>query len=135
MDPASVISVTGACLTAIVRTSRELNEIIAKAKHTDKQVSLILARLGTIRATISQLQSWLHSDQNISPQVVTDLRTAIESCEIVVREVESHVLRVKSGWLGGKIRFIWDEGQFLMHQQSLDSQTAALGILLNVILL
>ncbi|KAK8178165.1 ankyrin repeat-containing domain protein [Phyllosticta citrichinensis] len=108
---------------------------MAKVKHTDKQVSLILARLGTIRVTIPQLQSWLHSDQNISPQVVTDLRTAIESCEIVVREVESHVLRVKSGWLGGKIRFIWDEGQFLMHQQSLDSQTAALGILLNVILL
>lgn len=136
MEPTSVISVAGACLTVVLRTSREINELVAKARRIDHTVTLILARLGTIQATVSQLQSWMQTEgSDVSPQVAADLHTAIGACQMVVREILQHVQRVKVGWLGGRVRHLWDEGQYLMYQQSLDSQTAALGIFLNVILL
>ncbi|KAF9630940.1 putative ankyrin repeat protein [Lasiodiplodia theobromae] len=136
MEPTSVISVAGACLTVVLRTSREINELVAKARRIDHTVTLILARLSTIQATVSQLRSWMmQNEEEVSPQVAADLHTAIGACQMVVREILRHVQRVKTGWLGGRVRHLWDEGQYLMYQQSLDSQTAALAIFLNVILL
>lgn len=133
MDPASVMSLTGACLTVLVRTVREINELVGKMSNMEQKVNLIVARLNTISATMSQLELWMRT-HDVS-RMAEDLAGAIRSCTLVVGEIESYVKSVKGGWLSGRIRYLWDEGQFLQYQSALDSQVAALGLFLNVILL
>ncbi|KAB2572151.1 Ankyrin-1 [Lasiodiplodia theobromae] len=133
MDPASVMSLTGACLTILVRTVREINELVGKMSNMEQKVNLIVARLNTISATMSQLELWMRT-HDVS-RIAEDLAGAIRSCTLVVGEIESYVKSVKGGWLSGRIRYLWDEGQFLQYQSALDSQVAALGLFLNVILL
>ena len=127
------MSLTGACLTILVRTVREINELVGKMSNMEQKVNLIVARLNTISATMSQLELWMRT-HDVS-RIAEDLAGAIRSCTLVVGEIESYVKSVKGGWLSGRIRYLWDEGQFLQYQSALDSQVAALGLFLNVILL
>ncbi|KAF9638968.1 putative ankyrin repeat protein [Lasiodiplodia theobromae] len=118
------MSLTGACLTILVRTVREINELVGKMSNMEQKVNLIVARLNTISATMSQLELWMRT-HDVS-RIAEDLAGA---------QIESYVKSVKGGWLSGRIRYLWDEGQFLQYQSALDSQVAALGLFLNVILL
>ncbi|OJD40678.1 ankyrin repeat protein [Diplodia corticola] len=137
MDPATVLSMAGACLTLVTRTVTDVNDIVGKYRKMDQKLSLIAARLGTIKATMSQLESWLRSDGDAAstPEIERDLRDAISACSVVVTEIQLYVTNVRKGWLGGKFRYLWDEGQFLQFSSALDSQIAALGLFVNVILL
>lgn len=130
------MSLTGACLTVLVRTVREINELVGKMQNMEQKVNLIVARLNTITATMSQLELWMRSnDVTAGSRMAEDLAGAIQSCTLVVGEIENYVKSVNGGWLSGRIRYLWDEGQFMQYQSALDSQVAALGLFLNVILL
>ncbi|KAL1639424.1 Ankyrin repeat and SOCS box protein 10 [Diplodia intermedia] len=135
MDPATVLSMAGACLTLVSRTVTDVNDIVGK--YRKKKLSLIAARLGTIKATISQLETWLRNEGGsaITPEIDRDLRDAMGACSVVVTGIQLYVTNVRQGWLGGKFRYLWEESQFLQFSSALDSQIAALGLFVNVILL
>ena len=135
MDPASVLSMAGACLTLVTRTVKDVNDIVGKYRKMDQKLALIVARLNTIRATLSQLESWLKTQRDLSNDIDTDLQGAIGACCIVVEEIQLYVTGVRGRGFGGKIRYLWDEGQFLQFSSALDSQIAALGLFMNVMLL
>ncbi|KAL0264064.1 hypothetical protein SLS55_000008 [Diplodia seriata] len=115
----------------------DVNDIVGKYRKMDQKLSLIAARLGTIKATISQLETWLRNEGGAAstPEVDRDLRGAIGACSVVVTEIQLYVTNVRKGWLGGAFRYLWEEGQFLQFSSALDSQIAALGLFVNVILL
>ncbi|KAF2146739.1 uncharacterized protein K452DRAFT_314969 [Aplosporella prunicola CBS 121167] len=136
MDPVTVLSMVGACLTIVTRTTSGTNELATKFQNLEQKVNLIIARLNTITATMTQLERWLRGNQHdMTSNMVDDLTRAVSSCTIVVREIENYVANVKGGRFGGRFRYLWDESQFLQYQSALDSQVTALALFLNVMLL
>ncbi|KKY13341.1 putative ankyrin repeat containing protein [Diplodia seriata] len=135
MEPMSIVSLAGACLTLVVRTTRDLNDIAAKFHKMEQMVRLLVAQLNTITTTLAQLERWLNGQPDLGSDVSGALVGAIEACITVVNELAGFVARLKGGWLSSRLLWIWDEGQFAQYQRALDSQITALGLFLNVILL
>ncbi|KAL1634463.1 hypothetical protein SLS58_010659 [Diplodia intermedia] len=135
MEPTSIVSLAGACLTLVVRTTRDLNDIAAKFHKMEQMVRLLVAQLNTITTTLAQLDRWLNRQPDLGSDVSGALAGAIEACTTVVNELAGFVARLKGGWLSSRFLWIWDEGQFAQYQRALDSQITALGLFLNVILL
>ena len=136
MDPLVTLPLVGASLKVIVLASRDLSTLIQKYKTADQRVKLVLARLNTIHATLLQLDSWVVKQQTLAAKLASDLDLAVRSCELVVEDIQKRIDVFKSTERAkGKIRYIWNEPEFLHCQQSLDSQIAALALFMNVIIL
>ncbi|KAF2136436.1 uncharacterized protein K452DRAFT_130461 [Aplosporella prunicola CBS 121167] len=135
MEPASILTIVVTSLSVVVKTSLALKELSQKYRSVGQEVTLIIVRLNTIEAIVSQIGSWLQKEEPVQEQVAADVQMAVAACEFVVGEIYNHVERVREGWFGGKIRHMWNEEQLLQYQRSLDSQISALGVLLNIAVL
>lgn len=135
MEPSSILTLVFTSLSVVVKTSLSLKELSQKYRSADQEISFIIVRLNTIEAIVSQIGSWLRSGESIQQQMAADIQMAVSACDFVVGEIYSHVERVQDGWLGGRIRHIWNEAQQLQYQRNLDNQISALGVLLNVAVL
>lgn len=135
MEPASIVSLTGACLTLVMRTAKDLNDIVSKFRNVDHKVTLIEAQLNTITATISRLKDWLKTQQQISHGIYSDLSGAIGACTTVVSQLNGYITSLGKGRFKSKVKWVWEDSSLSEYQSALASQIAALGLFLNVILL
>lgn len=135
MEPSSILTIVATSVSVIVKTSLALKELSQKYHSADQEISFIIIRLNTIEAIVSQIGSWLRSEETLQHQMAKDIKMAVSACDFVVGEIYKHVEYVQDGWFGGRIRQLWNEEQQLHYQRNLDSQISSLGVLLNVAVL
>lgn len=136
MDPASVLALVASGLTVTTKTLKNLNEVAHHWKGTEQSVQLLAAKLSTVRAALSQLQMLFDTQQGIdrlTPQLETDLTSAMLPCTIIINAIDRQVCQLRAGWLKGRLRYLFDEGLIKEHSVHLDSQITALNLLLQVI--
>lgn len=136
MDPATVISLVGSGLAVAGKTLKNLHELSDKFKNAEQSVQVLIAKLSTLGAALTQLQILLLSENTsrfTTPQLQSDLVSAMRPCTVVMNAIDRHVCQMKTGWLKGRLRYLWDEEIIKEHGTHLDSQISALNLLLQVI--
>ncbi|KAF2795033.1 hypothetical protein K505DRAFT_416711 [Melanomma pulvis-pyrius CBS 109.77] len=136
MEAVSIIALVGSGLAVATKTLKALNDLSQKNTNVEQSTQLLISKLSTVRAALSQLQALLQSDRAerfITPQLQSDLSSAMYPCTVVMGAIHQHVRQIQEGWLKGRIRYLWDEKTISEHSVHLDSQISALNLLLQVI--
>lgn len=136
MEAVSIVALIGSDLAVATKTLKALNDLSQKNTNIKQSTQLLISKLSTIRVALSQLQALLQSDRAerfITPQLQSDLSSAMYPCTVVMGAIHQHVCQIQEGRLKGRIRYFWDEKAIREHSVHLDSQISALNLRLQVI--
>jgi hypothetical protein len=109
MEPASVVALVGSGLTIVTKTLKNLHDLSTKVNNVEQSVQMILAKLSTLRAALSQLVLFLESESTqgfITPQLQSDIESSMHPCTVVMTVIDQHVSQIHAGWLRGAVRYV-----------------------------
>jgi hypothetical protein len=136
MDPASIVGLVSASLaiaTRLIKTTRDVNDLSKKYHGAQASVALVESRIKTIKIAVSQLERWysvLHSE--VSDDIADGLESALVSCATVMKGIQAHFAKIRDSWSTG-VRYLWEEKDIKLHERNLDSQIAALHLLISAL--
>ncbi|KAF2105881.1 hypothetical protein BDV96DRAFT_355255 [Lophiotrema nucula] len=136
MDGVSTAALIGSALAAATKSVKTLKELSEKYKNANQSIQLLIARLSTLRAALAQLHAFFASEGAArvgTLQLQSDIEAAIRPCNAIIVVLGNSIEQAQSGWLSGRLRYLWDESAIKEHSIHLDSQVAALNLLLQVV--
>ncbi|KAF2657022.1 hypothetical protein K491DRAFT_777583 [Lophiostoma macrostomum CBS 122681] len=141
MDPASIFGIISACAglvklcASITSTLWSLNETY---KGTELSIIALLDECESIRFAWACLEEWASTDASMmrdQEHLVHKLKRSIYTGELIMDAFEQDLTKVtpKTNTFKRGVTFVWNEGDFQIHQARIRGQTGALQLLLQVI--
>lgn len=121
MDPITIVGLVGTC-TAIASRLGALVESLPRVVASYRDVKRSILRLGNqlrlFHGSIDELRKYLQSSTRVSARVKTNLSASLDSCTVIIEDMQRHVQKVTGGDGGGargnvgvlgRARHVWDE--------------------------
>ena len=144
MDPASIIGVAGSIVTIVGVISKSVQSLLdlqTKYKKANLTVSLLIGQLSTLKAALNQISAWISTSLVDAPrhqQLVADLTTSLDGCELLILLLDdrlNHLKRSSTVSLNtlGRARLLWGESDMQEYLNQLNNQISALNLLLTAL--
>jgi hypothetical protein len=141
MDPVSAIGLVSATFGVIEVISRNISSLVdlqSRYKSADLKVSLLIGQLSTLKAALKQIVNLMNTSVVDSPLHQQDLRTALDSCEVVILVLDKRLCSLRRSEDNGldllsRVHFVWDEKSIADYQNLLNNQINALNLLFTAL--
>ena len=144
MDPVSAIGLVGAIIGVVDVISRNISSLIdlqSRYKSADLKVGLLIGQLSTLKAALKHIIELVNTSLVAIPQhqqLVHDLKTSLDCCEVVVLLLDERLCYLRRSEDSGlsalsKAQFVWDEKSMTDYLNLLNNQINALNLLLTAI--
>jgi hypothetical protein len=138
MDPLSLIggvSAAGAIIAAITKTVKNLNDARRTYDGADLTIQSLVYELTTIKFALNQIQEWARNHVPSSPtqrELIQGFKISLEGCRLAMDVMAEEVaLLVTKNPFMQKAKLVWNDVTMKEHQLRLQSQVAALQLLLQ----
>ena len=138
MDPLSLlggVSAVGAIAAAITKTIKNLSDARGRYEGADLTIQSLIYELTTVKFALNQIHQWAHNHLPSSPtrgELVQALNVSLEGCRLAVDIMAEDVaLLVTNNPFLRSVKVVWNEASMRDHQNRLQSQVAALQLLLQ----
>ena len=137
MDPISIVSLAGACVTLAVRVAAAASAMEAVAT-ADRAVASLATTLRVFGASLDQLQQWLAATGAVvSTDLCAAVRSSVADCEVICADLEAHVRRVRPGerrmGISGRLRHLWGGNGLAEQEARLSRQLQSVMLLVNLV--
>jgi hypothetical protein len=136
MDPATIVGLVSASLTIATRlgaTTKDVCELFKTYRGVKTSLDLIASRNLSIRAALAQLKEWISNRQRrLTTEVGEGLESALVSCSMVMKAVEQRLSNIRKSRTTG-VRYLWEERDLKADESNLNSQIAALHLLISAL--
>ncbi|KAI9655367.1 MAG: hypothetical protein M1821_005514 [Bathelium mastoideum] len=138
MDPLSLIggvSAVGGIAAAITKTVKSLCEARGKFLDADLTIQSLVYELTTIKVALNQIQDWARNQafpSSTQQELAQGFRTSLEGCRLAIDVMAEEVALLVTNnpfWRSAKV--VWNEASMKDHQHHVQSQVAALQLLLQ----
>src|SRR5438552_9364040 len=105
MDPASIIGLVAGSLTISTRVAsgiRDLYNLHDRWRNAERDVELILGKIGVITAALYNIQSWAERQED--DIILRCLESGIRCTTMVISGIEAHITNVKDGRFRDRVR-------------------------------
>ncbi len=144
MDPVSVLGVAGSIVTlagVISKSLQSLLDLQTKYKKANLTVSLLIGQLSTLKAALNQISAWIDTSLVDAPQhqqLVADLTTSLDGCELLILLLDdrlNHLKRSSTVSLNtlGRAQLLRGESDMHEYLNQLNNQISALNLLLTAL--
>ena len=138
MDPLSLIggvSAVGGIAAAITKTIKDLCDARGKFEGADLTIKSLVCELTTVEIALTQIQNWVRNQDTTSlaqRDLAHGFKTSLEGCRLAIDVMAEEVALLVTNnpfWRSAKV--VWNEASMRDHQHHLQSQVAALQLLLQ----
>ncbi|KAK4552513.1 hypothetical protein LTR86_010357 [Recurvomyces mirabilis] len=142
MDPISVLSIVGTCVSLsakLVSIGKDIHTIQEAWAGTDDSLQALLVEVNTLSVAVKKISRWLQGPKadSLFADERSCLADSLATCESGLGKLQDHISNVKkdSGKTStkGKFRHWWDHGDVDKYQALLGRQVQALSFLLQVL--
>lgn len=144
MDPVSAIGLASALLgigELIGKSLLRLSSLQSRYRSSSLVITLLTGQMTTLRAALNQIAGLVNSNVNGvagHEQLVLDLNVAVDTCKILISELETRISQVERSADGtlsakGKLWFLLEESGLKEFAGFLDHQTNAFNLLVSAI--
>jgi hypothetical protein len=139
-DPITIIGAVASCsdiVKIIVRITTNLSSLRSRWSEGDRSLQLLVQKLSTIRAALTEIETWAEFNLISSRPTTESLRdwikVAIDGCEAVIEALDRDVVPLIGDSVGSRLRqFFLDSNSALKeHDSRLQSQISVLQLLLT----
>ena len=138
MDPLSLIggvAAIGGIVAAITKTIQNLSDARGKFVGADLTIQSLVYELTTVNFALNQIQKWARNHVPSSPtqrELVQGFKVSLEGCRLAVDIMAEEVaLLVTKNPFFRSASIVWNDASMKDHQHRLQSQVAALQLLLQ----
>ena len=141
MEPVSVATSILAIIKGITTIVESLNDLKPAYEGVNLSVTLLISQLSTLKAALGQISEWVTTRLYAVPkheQLVADLSTSVEGCEVLILVLDEQIQRVQPDGTEGlgfrnKLRYMWDDDKIKEYLGHLGNHTNALNLLLTAL--
>jgi hypothetical protein len=143
MEPASIVSLVGTCLsisTRVATIGQQLYTLKERYKHVERNITLFEMQLSALNTAARRVSIWLERPSTQCPtEMQIELKQSLEACDTLVLLImeylsQSQSRQAKMG-LWSKTKHIWDENTIKEYEGMLRGQVQALSLLLQILAL
>jgi hypothetical protein len=136
MDPFTILSTIGTCMTVLKVTVSGVQSVWELKKQYDQvdlNVAGIRSKLQSIQFSLSLLEKWIRNGGG-DAELVVQLQSSIHTCSVVVAGINAEIRGASEpASIKDKLKLLWNENVVLEIERKLDSQINALSFLLNTV--
>jgi hypothetical protein len=135
MDPATIVGLVSASLSIATRlgaTTKDVCEIFKTYRGVKASLDLIASRNLSIRAALAQIKEFTSRQRRLATEVGEGLESALISCSMVMKAVEQRLSNIRKSRTTG-VRYLWEERDLKSDESNLNSQIAALHLLISAL--
>jgi hypothetical protein len=135
MDPATIVGLVSACLAIATRlgaTTKDVCELFKTYRRVKTSLDLIASRNLSIRAALAQIKEFTGRQRRLTAEVGEGLESALISCSMVMKAVEQRLSNIRKSRTTG-VRYLWEERDLKGDESNLNSQIAALHLLISAL--
>ncbi|KAK0715408.1 ankyrin repeat-containing domain protein [Lasiosphaeris hirsuta] len=128
MEPLSILGAVTACseiVTVIARVTTNLYSLKQRWSEGARSLQLLIAKLSTVRAALTQVKDWAELNASTSPngeEMRDSLGVAMEGCQVFIEALDQDV----AGLLGDSRFCVPTQADRQFHSQSLSEQNSLL---------
>jgi hypothetical protein len=136
MEPLGIFGAIAACsqlATLITRVTKNVALLKRQWKDGERSLQLLIIRLSTIRAALTQIKDWSEfgASSASGEELRESLDVAMEGCQVIVEALDQDITSLLGDSVAARLRHLFDESRIRDHERRLDSQIAALQLLVN----
>jgi hypothetical protein len=137
MDPITIIgAVAGATeiIALIARVTTNIAAVRAQWSESARSLQLLIAKLSTIRAALTQIKDWADFNASSSPkgeEMRDNLTVAMEGCQAIIEALDVDVASLVGDSVVSRLKQFFFDSKIREHETRLESQITALQLLLS----
>jgi hypothetical protein len=137
MDPLTITGAVAACAEIITLVGKVTTNIASlKARWTDgaRSLQLLIAKLSTIRAALTQIKDWSDYNAASSPQgedMKDNLHIAMEGCQVIMEALDVDIASLLGDSMVSRLRQFFFDSKLRDYEDRLESQISAPNLLIT----